>query len=244
MPLTEIVGAWLHRRYHVGQMHVEGARVRIELLGPEKKLERPVGRPLTANCIWKFGDPETCKAFTTADAWQPGTAYVVGDVVQPSAGGLLWFIAGGSGMSGLVEPTWPPVIDDEVVDDGFTWTAIGARRVTGTVTAVDDFNEFDATGIDIQNDWFGEGHIRWLTGINVGVTERVRSDNGLGHIVLHHPMLDPIDVGDTFEAVVGCRKRWEEDCLLKFDNVLHNMSFPFLAPENVTATAPHGGDDD
>lgn len=236
---------WLHRRYYVGQIHVEGVRLKLELLGPEKRLEKPVGRPLTANCIWTFGDPDTCKAQVAAEEWEATTAYDEGILVKATAGAhpQRWFQAQGDGTSGGSEPSWPAV-GNTVADGSVTWLGVNARLVVGTVTSVSDFNAFSASGISIAADWFSEGRVTWLTGDNAGESRRVRSDTGSGALVLHEPMLDAIQVGDTFEAMVGCRKRFEEDCVAKFDNAVHNMSFPFLAPENVTATAPHGEDDD
>lgn len=241
----DLTEAWLHRKYYIGQVRIEGARIKFELMGPEKRLERPVGRPLTANCKWNFADPDTCKAPVTAPEWEAATTYDAGDLVQAVGGGLLrWFKAGGAGISGGSEPSWPGGIGGTVVDGGITWTAVGARVVIGTVTVPTDFRTFTASGINIAGDWFGEGRVTWLTGDNAGESRRVRSDSGTGVLVLHEPMLDPIAVGDTFEAMVGCRKRFTEDCVTKFDNAVHNMSFPFLAPENVTATANAGEDDE
>jgi hypothetical protein len=137
------------------------------------------------------------------------------------------------------------VLGNTVVDGTVTWTAIRARRLVGTVTASADRRTIAATGITVAADYFGEGFVTFLTGDNAGDTRRVRSDNGTGALVLHLGAYDDIGVGDTFEALVGCRHRRVEDCITKHDNAsnsrtltLRYRGFDFLAGENITATAP------
>jgi hypothetical protein len=49
---------------------------------------------------------------------------------------------------------------------------------------------------------------------------------GGGIFTLHLPMPYDIAVGDTYEAVPGCRKRRSEDCNIKFNNVVNFRGFP------------------
>lgn len=169
--------AWLNRKYEMGQVKVEGISAKFELLGPEKRLETAIGRPLTLNCPWRFTDVNC----------------------------------------GVV-----------------------AYHETATVTAVTDGRTFTASGISIANDYFGEGDLLWLTGRNEGERHRIKTDNGSGLITQHFPCLDLPQIGDTFDATPGCRKRLAEDCVAKWSNGNRFGGFPFLAPENVTATAPKG----
>lgn len=243
---SDLANPWLHRAYEVGQVSKEGAKAKFELLGPEKRLERPVGVPLTLNCRYSFGD-EDCGMNVNVNVWQANQTYNEQDEVQPVAGGKLWFYAssagtGGIGTSGATEPVWAA---GTVIDNDIIWTSFNARKVMGVVTAVTDARNFGADGIDIANDYFAEGFIEWTYGRNTGERQRVRLDNGLGSIIQHRPNLDVPEIGDTFFAIVGCRKRLEEDCVLKHDNAHRSSSrtlrfggFPFLAPEDVTATAP------
>lgn len=53
---TNLAAPWLYCVYDTGQASIEGLKITLELLGPEKRLEQPVGRKLTANCPWTFGD--------------------------------------------------------------------------------------------------------------------------------------------------------------------------------------------
>lgn len=70
-------------------------------------------------------------------------------------------------------------------------------------------------------DFFGEGYVIWLTGLNAGQRMKVKSYAADGTFTLALPMPSVIGIGDTGTCVVGCRKRWEEDCKTKFNNLLN-----------------------
>ena len=238
---TDLANPWLHRVYEIGRSQVEGARVRMELLGPERRLEAPVGRPLTANCPWDFGSAE-CGVNTDVTAWSSATAYALGAERKPVAGGKLWFRATVAGTSGGGEPAWAA---GTVIDGGVTWTSFNARRIGGTVATVTGGGAFTASGINIAADWFAQGLVIWLSGDNAGEKQRIHSDGGAGAITQRFSCLDAILVGDTFTLVAGCRKRLSEDCVAKHQNAAVSSSrtlrfggFQHLAPENVTASAP------
>lgn len=237
---TALDQPWLHRKYDVGQAGIKGLRLNFELLGPEKRLEQQVSRALTANCPWDYGDLD-CTIKTRVNAWADSHVYAVGDIVKRATGtGIYWFKAMVAGTSDVTEPTWPATLGGTVVDGTVTWTAIRARRINGTVTSSANRRTIVATGISVAADYFGEGFITFLTGANAGDRRRIKSDNGTGTIVLQIGAFDDIASGDTFEVLVGCRKRLQADCHDKHDNVAHFGGFPFLAKENVTATAPKG----
>jgi len=235
----------VHRVYDVGQTRVDGAELHLELLGLEKRLEQTVGVVLTANCRHEFGGTD-CGIAKTVPDWGASIAYVVGDEVKPTASGATgWFRCTVAGTSDGSEPSWPG--SGTVVDGTVTWQRFAARTLTGTVSGVTDKRVFLASGIIVADDHFAEGLLTWLTGANAGQRRRVRSDDGLGTIGLHIPMLYAIQTGDTFTAVVGCRHRYQEDCITKHEQPLSSSSltirfggFPFLAPEDVTITAEAG----
>lgn len=91
---------------------------------------------------------------------------------------------------------------------------------TGTVTSSAGNATFTASGLTQDPDYFGEGLIEWLTGGNAGMQSKVRTHATGGVITMCFPGFAPIEVGDTFEIVAGCRKRLQEDCRDKFDRVL------------------------
>lgn len=86
------------------------------------------------------------------------------------------------------------------------------------VTSVTSRAQFTASGATQASDTFGEGIVTWLTGNNAGVSQKVRTFAG-GVFTLVLPMVLDVQVGDTFSAVAGCRKRLMEDCKTKFSNV-------------------------
>lgn len=243
---SDLAHPWLYCTYDFGQSDIKGLVSRLELMGTEKRLEQPVGVTLTAGCQNGYGD-KRCGIPTNANAWQDSHAYALGDIVKRLTGtGIYWFKATVAGTSGVAEPTWPSTLGGTVVDGTVTWTAIRARRLVGTVTASANRSSIVATGISVVNDYFGAGFLTFLTGANAGDRARkIKTDNGTGTLALDEPAYDDIQVGDTFEVLVGCRGRRVEDCIGKHDNA-HNsrtltlrfLGFDFLAGENITATAP------
>lgn len=104
--------------------------------------------------------------------------------------------------------------------------ALGPFTHNGTVTAVASRQGFTAAGLAQAADYFGEGEVTWLTGANAGLRMRVKAHAGGGVFTLALPMAADIQVGDTFTAVAGCRKRLTEDCKTKFNNVLNFVGEP------------------
>lgn len=108
-----------------------------------------------------------------------------------------------------------------------------------TVTGVTDKRTFTASGATQDDDYFGEGVVVWETGNNAGIEVKVR-EFAAGAFTLVLPVVLDIQVGDTFTAVAGCRKRhsmqinedgvtWTllvSDCKTKFDNILNFQGEP------------------
>lgn len=94
-----------------------------------------------------------------------------------------------------------------------------------TVTGVTDKRTFTASGATQAADYFGEGEVLFTSGNNQVVPYKVREFSG-GVFTLVLPTVLDIQVGDTFTAVAGCRKRLMEDCKTKFNNVLNFQGEP------------------
>ncbi len=101
---------------------------------------------------------------------------------------------------------------------GFTYT--------GTVTAwisnstLRDSARTEATG------WFDEGEITFLAGTFAGRSAKVKTFVAGGTFELVQPMNGALNYGWTYRVVAGCRKRLEEDCRVKFNNVLNFVGEP------------------
>lgn len=104
-----------------------------------------------------------------------------------------------------------------------------------TVTAVASAQQFTAAAATQAADWFGEGTVTWLTGDNAGISHKVRTfEAGVFTLVL--PAVLPVQVGDTFAAVAGCRQRLD-DCRDKFANVLNFQGDPHRPTTDDLVTA-------
>jgi uncharacterized phage protein (TIGR02218 family) len=90
----------------------------------------------------------------------------------------------------------------------------------------------DVNGNDIEvNDWFGRGLITWTSGENIGFKFEVAEHvwNGTYHeITFFLPTPYTIQSGDEFSIIAGCRKRWQEDCIDKFDNQIDFRGYPHM----------------
>lgn len=93
--------------------------------------------------------------------------------------------------------------------------------VEAAVTAVASPYEFTSTDLDQADDYFGEGFVNWLTGLNAGTPGHKVKTFAAGVVTLSEFAVYAIDVGDTFEITAGCRKRWDVDCRDKFDNIIN-----------------------
>ncbi len=109
--------------------------------------------------------------------------------------------------------------------DGRCRKDLTAFTYTGTLTSVASHLVFTDSGRGEPSDWFGEGEITFLTGANAGISAKVKSYSG-GTFTLALPPAGAVVPGDTYRAVAGCRKRLEEDCRAKFDNVLNFVGEP------------------
>jgi len=95
-----------------------------------------------------------------------------------------------------------------------------------TVTSVTDNRIFVASPLALPLHWLSNGYLTWLTGANAGLDAQIQYQDenpGSGNeaIQLSRPMVSAIQIGDTFNAFPGCRKRLTEDCIGKFNNVLN-----------------------
>lgn len=91
--------------------------------------------------------------------------------------------------------------------------------VVGAVTHVTSAYVIRDSSRSEAADWFGAGTIAFTTGLNAGLKPlEIRSYAADGTITTFDPFYFPVEVGDTFVMIPGCRKRLE-DCRDKWENV-------------------------
>lgn len=88
------------------------------------------------------------------------------------------------------------------------------------------------------DDWFGDGEVVFNDGPAQGMRAKVRSYLGAsGQFTLVMPLLAAPQIGDSYTAYTGCRKRCYEDCRDKFSNILNFQGEPHV-PGNDYITNP------
>lgn len=127
-------------------------------------------------------------------------------------------------------PTCKALLGDERckvdLDD---WTVVATITTPGR-------QQFADSSLGLPDDWAGDGSVTFLDGPVVGMSQKVYSFTGAGGvIVLTQPLIMTPLVGNTFRMVAGCRKRLEEDCRDKFNNVRRNQSERYLPGRDVLA---------
>lgn len=119
-----------------------------------------------------------------------------------------------------------PTCDADLGDDRCK-VDLAALTVTGTLTAVTDSGEFTDSDRGEADDHFGAGQVMFTSGDNAGLTREVEGFSG-GTFTMWAAFPFTPAVGDSYEAKPGCRKRFEEDCINKYNNAINHQGFPHL----------------
>lgn len=108
-------------------------------------------------------------------------------------------------------------------------------EVSGTVEDIRDsgLTVEDSTRSEVD-DFFGLGEFRVDTGENAGISRQIK-DFSNGVFTLWQPFPFTLEVGESYRAVPGCRKRKEKDCRDKFDNVINHGGFADMPLEDDTS---------
>lgn len=89
---------------------------------------------------------------------------------------------------------------------------------------------FRASGVSgsFADEWFRFGRVVWLTGNNAGFESEVLAYvQSTREWEIQEPVPFDIQVGDTFDAIVGCDGR-RATCRDKFANLVNQRAFPFM----------------
>jgi uncharacterized phage protein (TIGR02218 family) len=117
----------------------------------------------------------------------------------------------------------------------------GCKKVvaasTGTVTSITDRYIFRDSARTEAADYFGAGSIVWTTGANVGLkSQEVKAYAADGTIELYETFFYIVAIGDAYTLNPGCRKRADEDCRDKWNNILNFGGFTRVPTGNTYTT--------
>jgi uncharacterized phage protein (TIGR02218 family) len=124
-----------------------------------------------------------------------------------------------------VGETYTAACSHEFGDAGCT-VALGPITVTGTLTSVTSGSVVRDSARTEVADYFGAGTIAYTSGANVGLKPlEIKSYAADGTVTTFEPAYYPVQVGDAYSMIPGCRKRRPEDCRDKWANVLNFFGF-------------------
>lgn len=102
---------------------------------------------------------------------------------------------------------------------------LALHTFAATVSGVTDRANF-ATGLAGPDDDYTTGKVVWTSGDNAGLTATVKAFAS-GGFELMQAMPYEIQIGDGLNATRGCLKRFQEDCIDRYDNAIN---YVFAAP--------------
>lgn len=114
---------------------------------------------------------------------------------------------------------------------------LATYTVTGTLTGVTSNQVFTDTARTEADDYFAEGVLTWTSGLNDGLRAKVKS-YAADTFTLSIPATYTVQVGDTYSVHAGCRKRVDEDCVTKFNNVLNFQGEPHRPTVDELTSSP------
>ena len=115
----------------------------------------------------------------------------------------------------------------KVVDTEGEW-----KFSASVVTAFDPQRTITFGALTQAADFFTNGKLECTTGDNDGFTREIKlhtTGSPSGAIIeIFEAFPYDIEAGDEFTVWAGCQKRYEEDCIDKFDNGINFRGFPWL----------------
>ena len=114
-------------------------------------------------------------------------------------------------------------------------TRCGISQIEGTwkfsskaVTTATSQRQFTISSLAQAADFFTAGKVTFTTGLNTGLSMEIKQHSAGGIFVLQEPMPYVVSIGDQMTVFAGCRKRFTEDCSLKFSNSIRFRAFPAI----------------
>lgn len=204
-------GRLWHKRSYFGEITLKDNDYAFEARGMEQRYAQNICDVYQSICRAKFGDAR-CRAPIDPAVWAATTPYVIADLpgdvdfdyVTASAYDGRLYKCTVAGTSGASEPVWDPVPGNDTIDGTVTWTCLDAWTKEGAVTTPAPTRTQFQTDLDAGSVQFTGGVIVWLTGLNAGLANEVKSiDSGsLVDLFLAAPF--DVMIGDTFKIRSGC----------------------------------------
>ncbi|MCY1453134.1 hypothetical protein D9M71_701050 [compost metagenome] len=102
--------------------------------------------------------------------------------------------------------------------------------------------QFQDTSRAEVDDWFTAGQVMFTTGPNAGLKPiQIKQSTAGGQIICHEAFHYPIQVGDQYVMIPGCRKRRDEDCVGKYGNGPNFGGHPDMPTESQVGQVGRGG---
>jgi hypothetical protein len=182
----------------------------------------------SVGCRSTLGDQRKghCNVPLYPDDVARNTAYAVGDYVRHATAGNYgnrMFRVTTAGTTAGSAPSYDYTVGNTTTDGTAVFTAEEAWVRSGTIATVTDNGNFTATLTESRavDGWFALGLVKWLTGNNAGTYNQVRVwTQATSRIQLWGATRFNVQVGDTFEIVPGCDKKFST-CLAKFNNTIN-----------------------
>jgi len=121
---------------------------------------------------------------------------------------------------------------------------VSAEWIAATVSGVgaEPDRQFALSGVAVPDGFLAPGVVEWLTGANAGRTHEIESQTGATFDLAYHTDFD-IAVGDTARVRRDCAKRYNEDCIAKFNNRQNFRGEPLIplgeeGSKQASASAP------
>lgn len=119
--------------------------------------------------------------------------------------------------------------------------SFSAYKVSGTVTGVTSQFQFQDSVRPEAAEWFSSGQVRFLTGANAGLKPlQVKQSLSGGQIICYEAFYYPVAIGDQYEMIPGCRKRFNEDCVAKYNNGINFRGQPHMPTSSQSSAVGRG----
>jgi hypothetical protein len=192
----------------------------------ESTFEGSLTLPTTARYIRTTLYARSPTGSSNAQVGFDGLFYSIADTVQAQITDLAQGEPGGVPLD--------PTIGSLTWDGELLWRAHSAHVYYDQVASVVSRKEFNGTTITGGDGTYTTAVIKWITGNNRGQKNIVRVwDDGTKKIKLYFPSTNAIQVGDRYQYVRSCQKRFTEDCQAVFSNTINFRGFPYL-PGKIT----------